>query len=98
LFRPMSEGNPIEAAALRLREAITALNVAAKRKELTDSTVESLHEEIQAISEDRSRLAQELDALKNRAVKLEQVNEEISDKLEHAIVALEETIVEAERG
>lgn len=94
----MSEDNPIEAATLRLRTAIDALSVAATRRELTDSTVESLQEEIQAISEDRSRLAQELDGLKNRAVSLEKTNEEISAKLDGAIAALEDAIDEAEQA
>ncbi|MBZ0218185.1 MAG: DUF4164 domain-containing protein [Fimbriimonadaceae bacterium] len=94
----MSEDNPIEAAALRLRTAINALSVAAKRRELTDSTVESLQEEIQAISEDRSKLAQELDVLNNRTVRLEQANQDISAKLESAIAALEDAIHDAEQG
>ena len=96
--RPMSEENPIEVAALRLQSAVSALNVAAKRKELSDSSVESLQKEIQALSEDRSKLAQELDSLKNRAVHLEKINDDISGKLDGAILALEDAINEAEQG
>ncbi len=94
----MSEENPIEDAAQRLRSAIKTLNVASKRRELTDSSVENLQREIQALSEDRSRLAQELDSLKNQTVRLERVNEDISGKIDGAILALEEAISEAEQG
>ena len=91
----MSEDNPIEAAAKRLRTAIETLDVAVKRDRLTDNTVESLQKELQALSDDRSRLAQELDKLKDRNVELERVNEDVSGRLDGAVSALEETIKEA---
>jgi len=98
LFRLMSDDNPIEAAAQRLKTAISALDVAAKRSKLTDDTVDSLQRELQALSEDRSRLAQELDALKNRNVELERATKDVSGRVDGAIAALEETIKEAEQG
>lgn len=91
----MADDRSVEAGTKRLNAALEALEVALDRQQVTGKTVGDLQQQVHAISEDRSRLAQELDRLKQRAVKLEGVNDDVAQRLQSAIGTIEELIAEA---
>jgi len=91
----MAENGSLEAGAKRLNAALEALEAALGRQGQTAQRVDDLQEQLHAVTEDRSRLAQELDRLKQRAVKLEGVNDDVAQRLQTAIGTLEELIAEA---
>lgn len=92
----MAELSFFENAVRRLNAAIDGLGVAVSRHAVGAKAIGDLKQEVQTISDDRSRLAQELDRVNQRVVKLEQVSEEVDRRLEVAIEALEDAIEEAE--
>jgi FtsZ-binding cell division protein ZapB len=85
----MSDDTTIEVAAKRLQSAIAALELATKRRSVSEGAIDNLQGEIQALSEDRSKLAQELDQVRARNAQLERVNEEVSRRLSRATEAFE---------
>ena len=85
----MSDDTNIEAAAKRLQSALAALELATKRRSVSEGAIDNLQGEIQALSDDRSKLAEELDQVRARNVTLERVNEEVSRRLALATEAFE---------
>ncbi|MBL4756262.1 MAG: DUF4164 domain-containing protein [Rhizobiales bacterium] len=85
----MSDDTSIEVAARRLQAAIAGLELATQRRGISEGAIENLQGEVQALSEDRSRLAQELDQVRARNVQLERVNEDVSRRLALATEAFE---------
>lgn len=85
----MSDDTTIEVAAKRLQSAIAALELATKRRSVSEGAIDNLQGEIQALSDDRSKLAQELDQVRARNAQLERVNEEVSARLARATEAFE---------
>lgn len=85
----MSDDTTIEVAAKRLQSAIAALELATKRRSVSEGAIDNLQGEIQALSEDRSKLAHELDQVRARNAQLERVNEEVSRRLSRATEAFE---------
>lgn len=85
----MTEEDSIEASAKRLSAAMDALELALSRQAVAGKAVGELAQELQTVLEDRSRLAQELDRLKQRNVKLEEVSSEVSRRLDAALGAIE---------
>lgn len=90
----MADNRSMEAAARRLNAAIEALEIALGRQEVAGRMVGDLQQQIDAISQDRSRLAQELDRMKQRNVKLEGINDDVAHRLQAAIGTIEELITE----
>src|ERR1700744_6009874 len=78
----------IDAATRRLMSALDALESAVERRREADRDEDELATRIQALGADRSRLADELDASLVKSRKLERVNREIADRLDHAIGAI----------
>ncbi len=66
-----SDLNPMERATRRLALALDALEAAVERRRAVDRTAGARDAEIQTLSNDRSRLAQELDREKARSARLE---------------------------
>ncbi len=85
----MSDDTTIEVAAKRLQSAIAALELATKRRSVSEGAIDNLQGEIQALSEDRSKLAQELDQVRARNAQLERINEEVGQRLARATEAFE---------
>ena len=93
----MAEKKSIETGAGRLNAAVDDLKIALGRQEIAGKAVGDLRQQMHAVAEDRSRLAQELDQLKQRTVKLEGVNDDVAHRLQSAIGTIEELIVETGR-
>lgn len=91
----MADDRSMEAGARRLNAAVEALEIAMGRQRVTGKTVGDLQQQILAITQDRSRLAQELDRLKQRNIRLESANDDVAHRLQSAIGTIEELIAEA---
>ncbi len=87
----------IDAATRRLMSALDALESAVERRREADRDEDELATRIQALGTDRSRLADELDTSLVKSRKLERVNREIAERLDHAIGAIREVLGGAER-
>lgn len=78
----------IEAATRRLLAALEALEAAVERRRDGDLNEERLVERIHQLGADRSRLANELDGVTAQARSLEQVNRDVSKRIEIAVGAV----------
>jgi hypothetical protein len=81
----MSEANAIEAATRRLSAALDALEAATERRREADRGEETLAAQVQALGDDRSRLAADLDLQAARSRRLEATNREVARRLDTAI-------------
>ena len=81
-------GTGLAAALARLNNALDLLDNAVDASIESDGSKRSSSEEVQRMSEDRAKLAQELDSSENRANRLEETNREVSRRL----VAAMETV------
>jgi FtsZ-binding cell division protein ZapB len=87
----MSEQGKFEDALNRLERALDTFEVAATRVAQGSKAQQNLQEEITFLREDRSRLADELDAAQAKARNVLEANEQVSariDGLMHNIRAL----------
>jgi hypothetical protein len=82
----------IDAATRRLMSALDALESAVERRREADRDEDELATRIQALGADRSRLADELDVSLVKSRKLERVNREIAERLDHAIGAIRDVL------
>ena len=89
LVEPLAD---VDAATRRLMSALDALERAVERRREADRDEDELATRIQALGADRSRLADELDASLVKSRKLERVNREIAEKLDHAIDSIREVL------
>ena len=81
-------GAGLAAALARLNNALDSLDNAVEASLESGGNKRSANEEVQRMSEDRAKLAQELDSSENRANRLEETNKEVSRRL----VAAMETV------
>ena len=81
----MSDTSAIDAATKRLTLALDALEAAAERRRATDLSKDDLAAQVQALGDDRSRLASDLDTAVARSRTLETTNREIAQRLDVAI-------------
>ena len=81
----MSDTSAIDAASRRLALAMDALEAAVERRREADRGQLDLSEQVQALGNDRSRLAAELDTAAARSRLLETTNREIARRLDVAI-------------
>ena len=81
----MSESSAIDAAAKRLALALDALEAALERRREADRSEAGLAAQVQALGNDRSQLAADLDQQVARARRLETTNREIARRLDVAI-------------
>ena len=87
----MSEQGKFEDALGRLERALDSFEVAATRVTQGNKSQQSLQEEIEFLREDRSRMAEELDAAQAKARTVLEANEEVSARIDgimHNIRAL----------
>jgi chromosome segregation ATPase len=85
--RQMSETDSslIEIARRRLTVALEALDAACERRGDADRRQEALMQQIEALGEDRARLASELDHAAARSRELETANRDVAARLDAAI-------------
>jgi ABC-type transporter Mla subunit MlaD len=81
----MSETDSVETASRRLALALDALEAAAERRDETDHDAQVLAMQIQALDNDRARLASELDHAAARSRGLEAANREVAQRIVQAI-------------
>ncbi len=81
----MSETDSVEIASRRLALALDALEVAAERRDETDRNAQVLAMQIQALDNDRARLASELDQAAARSRGLEAANRDVAQRIAQAI-------------
>jgi hypothetical protein len=84
----MSETDSIEIASRRLAQALDALEAAAERRGETDRNEEALAIQIQALGNDRARLASELDHAAARSRGLAAANREVAQRIGAAVEAI----------
>jgi FtsZ-binding cell division protein ZapB len=87
----MSEQGKFEEALSRLEKALDSFEVAATRVTQGNKLQHNLQEEINFLREDRSRMADELDAAEAKARNVIEVNKEVSARIDgimHNIRAL----------
>jgi hypothetical protein len=75
----------VEAALERLEAAVSKMEDVVERRIEADRVHSGRDVEVQALSDDRSRLADELDATYARFARLETANREVSQRLDRAI-------------
>lgn len=88
----MSEGQAVDAAARRLTQALDALEAAVERRREADQSEASLAAQIQALGDDRARLAADLDAATARGKQLETVKREVVERLDLAMQSIRHVI------
>ena len=84
----MTEPNAIETASKRLALALDALAAAVERRRNADAGQATLSAQLHAVDSDRSRLAAELDGVSARARSLENINREVSRRLDAAMTTI----------
>lgn len=87
----------LEAALQRLNDALARLEEAAEHRVELDLTIAGRGIEVQALSEDRSRLARELDASYARFSTLETANRDVSRRLDQAMESLRHVLEPQDR-
>lgn len=87
-----SDSNPMERASRRLAAALDALEAAVERCQEAQRSVGALDSEIQSLSQDRSRLAQDLDRARARSARLDSVTDHVTERLDAAIASISELL------
>jgi FtsZ-binding cell division protein ZapB len=72
----------------RLTTALDSLEAAVQRRIESQRDTAALDAEIQQLSEDRSRLAQDLDRAKARSTRLESATSHVAERLDAAIASI----------
>jgi chromosome segregation ATPase len=83
-----TDSSLIEIARRRLTVALEALDAACERRGDADRRQEALMQQIEALGEDRARLASELDHAAARSRQLEAANRDVAARLDGAIDAM----------
>ena len=86
----------LDAAARRLDAALDALEAAIHRQRAGERSLASLRGELQLMAEDRSRLAEQLDAAQDRIARLEAARDEASRRLDAAMETIRAMLQSAE--
>lgn len=81
----------------QLEAALQSLEYAVERRLSQAAGADGLAEEVQMLTSDRAELAEALDQAQARAAKLEQVNRDVSRRLDSAIATIRE-ILTADEG
>jgi septal ring factor EnvC (AmiA/AmiB activator) len=88
----MNDGQLIETATRRLTQALDALEAAVERRREADRSESALAAQVQALGDDRSRLAADLDAASARAKKLEAANRDVARRLDATMQSIRDVI------
>ena len=93
----MSDGAAIDAATKRLTRALDALEAAVERRSDADRSEAALVAQVQALGDDRARLAADLDAVSARAKLLDTTNRDAARRLDLAMQSIRDVIAGNER-
>jgi hypothetical protein len=88
----------MEQAVKRLEVALKGLEHAVEERLSLAVGADGLAEEVQMLTSDRARLAENLDQAQARAGKLETVNRDVSRRLDTAIESIRTVLAEEESG
>jgi chromosome segregation ATPase len=88
----MNDGQLIDAATKRLAQALDALEAAVERRSDADRLEAGLAAQVQALGDDRSRLAADLDAVSARAKRLETANRDVARRLDATMESIRSVI------
>ncbi len=83
---------PIEAATQRLHAALDALTAALDRRKEMDRHQEALLAQLHAMSNDRARLAAELDAAREQSHALGEVGQEVGRRIDTAMGTIRDVL------
>lgn len=92
-----SAGLTIDAALQRLAKALGTLESSVQRRIEADRSLNSLQDDLQRLSEDRSQLANSLDKSETRAQRLEDANRDVSRRLVSAMETIR-SVLDAQGG
>ncbi|PLX35860.1 MAG: hypothetical protein C0606_17350 [Hyphomicrobiales bacterium] len=93
----MAETSRVQSALQRFEKALNALEEAVELRLEMDQRFSGIDDELQRLSEDRSRLAQDLDTEQARSTRLEETNREVSRRLVSAMESVR-SVLEAHDG
>jgi len=93
----MSDTSAIELATRRLTLALDAIEAVADGRREVDRGQSNLVAQVHALDEDRSRLANDLDAAVARTRTLEHTNRDIARRLDTAIQAIRSVLAPQDR-
>lgn len=88
----MSDNNPLIDAYTRLNRAVEALERGVAVRMEREERLGDAEAEVQRMGADRTRLAESLDEVQDRAAKLEHVNREVSRRLVDAMESIRAVI------
>jgi len=94
----MSNAEAIEIAKHRLALALDALEAAAERRHEADRDQAALADQIQALGNDRARLAGELDEQSAHARALETAAQEVKERIDGAIATIRDVLAADQGG
>lgn len=84
----------LDSATERFKAALDRLEAGIHRQLLRAQSAGRLENELNALKEDRARLAEELDEMKAEARQLNELNERASETLANAIEGIREVLAE----
>lgn len=93
----MAETSRLQAALKRFEKALGQLESAVELRLEMDRRYSGVDDELQRLSEDRSKLAQDLDTAEARSSRLEETNREVSRRLVSAMESVR-SVLEAHGG
>ncbi|MEX0838373.1 MAG: DUF4164 family protein [Parvibaculum sp.] len=85
----------LDSALERFSSAVDKLEATINRQVVRAQAAKRLQEEVDALKEDRSGLAEELDQMRSEARRLNELNERASETLANAIEGIREVLAEA---
>jgi len=88
----------MEQAVKRLEAALQSLEHAVEERLSAAAGADGLAEEVQMLTADRARLAENLDQAEAHAAKLETINRDVARRLDAAIDTIRVVLVEEESG
>jgi predicted nucleic acid-binding Zn-ribbon protein len=88
----LNDSSAIDQATRRLAAALDGLDAALDRRQVADKGDISRAAELQALGNDRARLASELDAAVARTRRLEAANREIAQRLDSAMGTIRQVL------
>jgi septal ring factor EnvC (AmiA/AmiB activator) len=93
----MTDPSAIDAATRRLTQALDALQAAVARKRDAETGGDAITMQLQALGNDRARLAADLDTAAARIRQLEDTNREVSRRIDVAMSTIEKLLDEHDR-
>jgi septal ring factor EnvC (AmiA/AmiB activator) len=93
----MTDPSAIDAATRRLTQALDALQAAVARKREAETGGDAITMQLQALGNDRARLAADLDTAAARIRQLEDTNREVSRRIDVAMSTIEKLLDEHDR-